>query len=158
MNISNPESKQTTQNVLAAAGLRPTKQRRIVYEVICGESDHPTAELVHERARKRLEGISLATVYNCLESFSEKGLVRQLNFQRQSSRYCAVEDKNPHFAHFHCRDSGKVLDIVLSDKVREIIESELPEGLRAEQLEVSITGRASGAVEDHATFSKISRT
>lgn len=140
MSVSKPESHQNAEQVLSAAGLRPTKQRITVFEVIREETDHPTAELVYERAKQRVSGISLATVYNCLESFTAKGLVRQLNFQRQSSRYCAIEEANPHFAHFRCRESGEVVDLMLSDRVKQLIESELPRGYHAEQLEVSITG------------------
>ncbi len=138
-----PNSKPETteiERILSDAGLRPTRQRKVVYEVICSEKDHPSAEVVHERAKKRMESISLATVYNCLESFVSNGLIRQLNFQRQSSRYCPFLEDNPHFAHFHCRRTGEVYDVVLSDKIRELIESELPEGLRAEQVEISVTG------------------
>lgn len=139
MPFSKLESSQTAR-VLNEAGLRPTRQRKVVYEVICSEKDHPTAELVHERAKKRMEGISLATVYNCLESFVSSGLVRQLNFQRQSSRYCPVLEENPHFAHFHCRRTGNVYDVVLSEKVRALIEKELPEGLKPEQVEITVAG------------------
>ncbi len=126
-----------------------------MYEVLRRETDHPTAEQVHERARSLMPGISLATVYNCLDSFVAKGLVRQINFQRQSSRYCAVDDENPHFAHFHCRKSGAVYDIVLSDRVREMIEAELPKGLRAEKFEVNLAGVADGIdAEPHTPLSK----
>ncbi|MBC2601397.1 Fur family transcriptional regulator [Puniceicoccus vermicola] len=139
MPLSKPESSETAQ-VLNQAGLRPTRQRKVVYEVICSEKDHPSAEVVHERAKRRMDGISLATVYNCLESFVSSGLVRQLNFQRQSSRYCPVLKDNPHFAHFHCRRTGNVYDVVLSEKIRELIERELPEGLKAEQVEINVAG------------------
>ena len=140
MPISKPESSDASR-VLTEAGLRPTRQRKVVYEVICSEKDHPSAEVVHDRAKKRMEGISLATVYNCLESFVSSGLVRQLNFQRQSSRYCPVLKDNPHFAHFHCRRTGNVYDVVLSEKIRKMIEEELPEGLRAEQVEITVAGK-----------------
>lgn len=138
---SKPESNASA--VLGEAGLRPTRQREVVFEVLRDASDHPSAEEVHERAKARIPGISLATVYNCLDSFAVRGLVRQLNFQRQSSRYCAVVEDNPHFAHFHCRRTGEVYDVVLSDRVRETIENELPDGLRAEDLEITVEGVSS---------------
>jgi len=130
----------TTNRLLADVGLRPTRQREVVYEVIREEKDHPSAEMVHDRAKKRMAGISLATVYNCLESFVSAGLVRQLNFQRHSSRYCPVLEDNPHFAHFHCRRTGKVYDVVLSGDVREMIKKELPDGLNMEQVEITVAG------------------
>ncbi|MFP4351436.1 MAG: Fur family transcriptional regulator [Puniceicoccaceae bacterium] len=138
-----PQSKpepSATARLLSGAGLRPTRQREVVYDVIRETGDHPCAEVVHERAKERFEGISLATVYNCLESFVSAGLVRQLNFQRQPARYCAVVGANPHFAHFHCRRTGEVYDVVLSGEVRAAIERELPDGLRAEQFEINVAG------------------
>jgi len=143
MSFSKPETSETAR-ILSEAGLRPTRQRKVVYEVIVGEKDHPTADLVHERAKKKMEGISLATVYNCLESFVSAGLVRQLTHQRQPSRYCPFTDENPHFAHFHCRRSGSVYDVILPDEVLTLIKNELPEGLRAEQIEISVAGTIEG--------------
>ena len=50
-------------------GLRMTKQRKVVYGVLIDEKrDHPTASEVFTRAQNRMPSISLATVYNCLET------------------------------------------------------------------------------------------
>jgi len=125
---------------LEKAGLRGTKQREVVYEVLCEEQDHPSADVVYERARHKMPSISMATVYNCLESFVSAGLARQLNFQRQSSRYCPITDQNPHFAHFHCRKTGHIYDVELGRSVIEKIKAELPAGLHAQQVEISLSG------------------
>jgi Fur family peroxide stress response transcriptional regulator len=45
-------------------GQKLTPQREAVYEVIREREDHPTASDIFEAARKRLPGISSATVYN----------------------------------------------------------------------------------------------
>lgn len=129
-----------TRTLLEKAGLRGTKQRTVVYEVLCQEQDHPSADVVYERARQKMPSISMATVYNCLETFVSSGLVRQLNFQRQSSRYCPILDENPHYAHFHCRKTGNIYDVELGPNVIEKIKSELPPGLRAQQVEISLSG------------------
>ncbi|MEM0966003.1 MAG: Fur family transcriptional regulator [Verrucomicrobiota bacterium] len=155
MSTSNSETISIGQ-LLADAGLRPTRQRKVVYEVIDEETDHPTAELVHERAKKKMAGVSLATVYNCLESFVAAGLVRQLNFQRQSSRYCPLNEGSRHFAHFLCRRTGNIFDVVLSDKIRGLIEKELPDGLRAEHVEISVAGTSAedNQLSPHTPVSK----
>lgn len=64
------------------------------------------------RVQKKLPGISLATVYNCLETLAECGLVRAVNHDRQPSRYCANLD--PH-AHFFCEQCGAVVDVPPGD-------------------------------------------
>src|SRR5207302_7887500 len=49
-------------------GLRMTDQRRAVYDALMGKRDHPTAVEVFMRVKTRMPTISLATVYNCLET------------------------------------------------------------------------------------------
>lgn len=70
------------------ARLRHTRQRRAVLETILQSHDHPSAATIFQRAVKRLPGISLATVYNCLEALSAKRIINQLHFDNGPSRYC----------------------------------------------------------------------
>jgi Fe2+ or Zn2+ uptake regulation protein len=78
-------------------GLRMTRQRREVYDVLMSLRDHPTASEVYERAKSNMPGISLATVYNCLEALVDHGAVRQVHFERESSRYCPNLTAHGHF-------------------------------------------------------------
>ena len=55
-------------SAMARGGLRLTPQRRHVYEVLMDKRDHPTATEVFIRVQRRMPSISLATVYNCLET------------------------------------------------------------------------------------------
>ena len=73
---------------LKQAGLKPTRQREHVLSVLFARRDHPTVEEVWQRSRTLSRGISLATVYNCLESFVDSGLVKQVNYEREPTRYC----------------------------------------------------------------------
>lgn len=121
----------------ALGGLRMTKQRKLVYDVLMEKRDHPTATEVYIRSKEHMSSISLATVYNCLETLSAAGLVKQVNVGRDASRYCPNLD--PH-AHFICSKCEGVYDIGL--KNNEEIESvwALPEGARIDQLEVAMKG------------------
>ena len=78
-------------------GLRMTRQRCAVYKVLMDHRDHPTAGEVFDRAKHNMAGISLATVYNCLEALVQHGAVRQVNFERESSRYCPNLTEHEHF-------------------------------------------------------------
>jgi len=89
---------------------RFTQQRRVVYDAIEKSDDHPTASELYTRVQEALPTISLATVYNCLETLTTHGLVRQVSMDRAASRYC-LNDR-PH-AHFHCDQCGKILDVSL---------------------------------------------
>ncbi len=118
-------------------GLRMTKQRREVLAVILAERDHPTANDVFSRAQTRMPSISLATVYNCLEALVSHRLVRQVNFERESSRYC------PNLAdhcHFQDEASGKIHDVNFKKGVKLEDILELPQGTEISHLEISLKG------------------
>ena len=82
------ESRETLNQALSQCGLRSTRQREQVYSILLGKHDHPTADEIYNRAKEEMPPISLATVYNCLDTLVECGLARQVNFERESTRYC----------------------------------------------------------------------
>lgn len=96
------------EETISHSGHRLTPQRREVYNVLLGERDHPTATEVFLRAKRRMPGISLATVYNCLETLVECGLAKQVNVEREATRYCPNLSEHGHFL---CENCGTVSDI-----------------------------------------------
>ena len=124
---------------LADSGLRSTPQREIVYEVLIKKRDHPTADEVFARVKSELPTISLATVYNCLETLVQCNLVRAVNFERGPTRYCP--NLRPH-AHFHDEQTGKTHDIDLPPNLLETVHSVLPTGFDASSVEIIFRGKA----------------
>ena len=96
-------------------GFRFTEQRRQVYDALMAQRDHPSAVEVFMRVKVRMPSISLATVYNTLETLAECGLVRHVNHEREPSRYCANLDEH---AHLFCNRCGSVTDLPLRSKRR----------------------------------------
>ncbi|BDS06785.1 transcriptional repressor [Oceaniferula spumae] len=119
-------------------GLRMTRQRSEVYKVLMAHRDHPTAGEVFERAKRNMPGISLATVYNCLEALVQHGAVRQVNFERESSRYCPNLSEH---GHFHDEATGQIIDIPLKKGAKLSDLLELPEGAQIDNLEITLRGR-----------------
>src|SRR5438034_10354793 len=62
---------------LHARGLRLTRQRRIILEVVRATDAHPTAALVYRRVRRRLPRVSLATVYRNLRRLAAEGVLAE---------------------------------------------------------------------------------
>lgn len=114
-----------------------TRQRRLVYDVLLRDLDHPTASEVFLRAKDQLAGISLATVYNCLETLTEAGLVKQVNLDREPSRYCP--NLNEH-AHFFCMGCGAVEDVAPASRDGGLQGWCIPSGSRVEKMEVAMRG------------------
>jgi Fe2+ or Zn2+ uptake regulation protein len=93
---------------LVACGIQPTPQRIAVAEYILNTVDHPTADEVWVNVRDRCPTLSRATVYNTLNLFAEKGLLRMQSLKE------GVVVFDPHVVphhHFIDDDTGKVLDI-----------------------------------------------
>src|SRR5450432_2046576 len=99
---------------LKACAIRPTPQREVVLKVILEKRDHPTADEIFARVKSRLPTISLATVYNCLETLVQCGLVRQVNLERAPTRYCPNLHEH---AHFHDETTGKIHDVSLPSEL-----------------------------------------
>ena len=118
-------------------GLRMTKQRREVLAVILRDRDHPNANDVFLRAQDRMPTISLATVYNCLEALVSHNIVKQVNLDRESSRYCP--NLSDH-CHFQDEKSGKIHDVVFKEGVNLEDILELPKGTEVSHLEISLKG------------------
>jgi len=64
--------------VLERLGIQPSAQRVAVADYVLGTEDHPSAEQVWARVKERFPMLSRATVYNTLNLFVEKGLLREL--------------------------------------------------------------------------------
>ena len=131
-------SSRNCNETISQKGFRFTAQRREVYDALVVKRDHPTAVDVFMRVQKKLPGISLATVYNCLETLTECGLVRTVNHDRQPSRYCA--NLEPH-AHFFCERCGAVYDVPSGGSQPETAGWQLPPGVIVTHHEVSFRGQ-----------------
>ncbi len=124
------------------SGLRMTRQRQEVYRLIASERSHPTANDVFMQVKDRLPHISLATVYNCLEALVQHGLVKQVNFDREPSRYCSnLKDHG----HFHDKSTGVIHDVHFKPGIRLSDVLDLPEGALITDIEITLRGKLAEA-------------
>ncbi len=131
-----PRSSQTA-SVVRRAGLRMTKQRRAVVDAILASKDHPTAGAIFERAKQYEPGISLATIYNCLETMAKAGVINHLHFDNGPSRFC------PNFVpHVHVLDdsNNKVIDVQLKAGLCPEDIFDLPPGVTVTSMEACLRG------------------
>jgi Fur family peroxide stress response transcriptional regulator len=133
-----PQYKELLNNALEGSGQRATKQREHIFALLLEKRDHPTADEVYARARADMPTISLATVYNCLETLVETKLIRQVNFEREPTRYCPNLTQH---AHFYCRESGEIVDIELSDQLVDGLMKVLPKGFSAQHIDIAYDGK-----------------
>tara|TARA_B100001248_G_scaffold261114_1_gene251211 strand:- start:2612 stop:3049 length:438 start_codon:yes stop_codon:yes gene_type:complete len=132
-----PAYKIIFKKALEKSSLKPTKQREHIFSLILNKKDHPTADEIFTRSRDTMPSISLATVYNCLETLVESGLIRQVNFERESTRYCP--NLKPH-AHFLCKETGTIYDVDLPASLFHSLKKHLPKNFDPEQIDINFNG------------------
>ncbi len=122
---------------LQVPGLRMTKQRTEVYRALMENADHPTASQLFDNLKDSEESMSLATVYNCLEALVEHGAIKQVNVDREPTRYC---QNSAQHGHFHDQNTGTIHDISFKQGVNLTDLLDLPEGTEISNLEITLKG------------------
>jgi len=94
--------------ILRQHGIQPTPQRLAVAQIVLSRESHPSAEEVWTKVRRRCPTISRATVYNTLNLFVKRGLLKLQVLKEGMAVFDAEVD--PHH-HFIDDETGKVYDV-----------------------------------------------
>ncbi|HET6417396.1 MAG TPA: transcriptional repressor [Polyangiales bacterium] len=93
---------------LETHGVKPSAQRVAIAGYVLHTKDHPSADEVWEKVKRAFPMVSRATVYNTLNLFVEKGLIRHLVLTEGRLVFDPNVDKHHHFID---EDSGKIYDL-----------------------------------------------
>jgi Fur family iron response transcriptional regulator len=119
---------------LQAHAILPTAQRLRIAGILLAAPQHMTAEQLLAQLQDGGARVSKATVYNTLNLFADRGLIRPLSVD--GSRAWFDSNVDAHY-HFHDVDSGTLLDV----GVPEVGFSRLPavpEGMEVAGIDVVI--------------------
>jgi Fur family transcriptional regulator, peroxide stress response regulator len=94
---------------LTSAGLRLTPQRLAICQLLASSKDHPTAYTIYEQLQPDYPTISLATVYNTLETLVNLGVVQELG-SAGDDRVHYDADTAPHL-NFACLKCNRIFDL-----------------------------------------------
>ena len=121
---------------LKAGGLRPTRQRLALAELLVGDgmNRHVTAESLYALASEAGEKVSLATVYNTLRAFCDAGLMNEVVVDGSKSYFDTRTDDHPHF---YWEDSHALTDAPVEDLVIANLPA-APEGMAVSRVDVVI--------------------
>jgi Fur family iron response transcriptional regulator len=95
-------------HTLEEHGIQPSAQRVAVAEYVLRTTEHPSADKVWAGVQETFPMISRATVYNTLNLFVEKGLLRELHLAPDSVLFDPNIDRHHHFID---EDTGRIYDI-----------------------------------------------
>ena len=111
-----------------------TKQRVALATLLFNESrGHFTAEKLYSEAKKVGLQISLATIYNTLNHFSDQGLIKTLQIDNSKTFF----DTNTHH-HYHFRDGNDLHDVNTKDVTIDLHKNKIPNGKKIKSIDVII--------------------
>jgi Fur family iron response transcriptional regulator len=126
---------QAYKQLLRTVGLRPTRARMVLCWILFSRGDrHVTAEMLFEEAIEVKIPVSLATVYNTLNQFTEAGLLRQIGVDGSKSFF----DTNPsEHHHFFVQGEEALLDIPAGEPLLDRMPV-APEGYEIMRVDVVV--------------------
>lgn len=132
-------SREMAISILGRAGLRPTRQRLLLAQVLFEQGDrHVTAEQLHSEAEAEGAAISLATVYNTLHQFRSAGLLREVVVEAGRAYF----DTNiTDHQHLYIEDTGELSDIPGDLLARDALPA-IPKGFKVDRIDVVIRLRS----------------
>ena len=127
---------------LRDANLRPTRQRVALGWLLFAKGNrHVTAEMIFEEAKAVRAPVSMATIYNTLNQFTEAGLLREIAVEGAKAYF----DTNPSpHAHFLMEDTGVLIDVPAVD-LKGVDLPRPPAGYEIDRVELVIRVRPTGA-------------
>jgi Fur family transcriptional regulator, iron response regulator len=124
--------------LLRRHGIAPTHQRLEIAQVLFGRCQHLAADQILAMVNERHAETSKATVYNTLNLFRERGLIREVIVDPKRVFY--DPNTEPHH-HLYNIDTGEITDIA-ADALSVSGMPELPSGMVTEGVDIIVRVRA----------------
>jgi Fur family transcriptional regulator, ferric uptake regulator len=105
------------ESALRADGVRITRQRTALLQVLAEADDHPDANELHRRAREIDNSVSLSTVYRTLAALEQQGVVQRHTFEGEPARFETAD--MPHHDHLIDIETGEVREF-RSERIERI--------------------------------------
>ncbi|MGD9912784.1 MAG: Fur family transcriptional regulator [Rhizobiaceae bacterium] len=116
--MPNPHpSKPDYAEELRRAGVRMTRPRRVIVDILTETEDHPDAMEIFRRAVKIDHSISLSTVYRTMKLLETLGAIHRHAFEGGPSRF--EQAGTEHHDHLIDMDTGDVIEF-RSEKIEEL--------------------------------------
>ena len=126
------------EHELRTRGLRVTRPRLAVLEVLAESRAHLDVEEITARVRGRLESVSVQAVYDVLGALTTAGLARRIAPAGAPARYEARAGDNHH--HLVCRNCGHITDVDCVTGAAPCLEPIEAAGFAVDEAEVTFWG------------------
>lgn len=122
------------------AGLKTTPQRIAIMQTLVRLRQHPTADELYIEVSKTLPGLSPTTIYNTLDSFVDKGLIRRIKTDAGVMRYDDIVETHHHM---YCSNSDRIEDYFdpeLDQLLKEYFEIKQIDGFSVNDIRLQLMG------------------
>lgn len=126
------------EELLKARGLRVTRPRLAVIEVLEARRGHLDVEEITTEVRARLDSVSVQAVYDVLGALSRAGLVRRIEPAGSPARFERRIGDNHH--HVVCRGCGEIADVDCAVGVAPCLDPSDAHGYELDEAEVTFWG------------------
>jgi Fur family ferric uptake transcriptional regulator len=107
------KNRKTIMELCIAKGIKVTKKRGLVAELLESSHGHQSAYTIFKLAREKDPTIGQATVYRTLKLFSRAGVIDARAFGQDHNRFESSSKK--HHDHLVCTKCGKIQEFIDND-------------------------------------------
>ncbi|MGD9475156.1 MAG: Fur family transcriptional regulator [Eubacteriaceae bacterium] len=125
-------------DMIRGAGLKATPQRISVLKVLSEMDTHPSAEMLMEALEDQGYVMSVGTIYNILETFSEKGLILKLKDNQEVMRFDATTNFHVHIYNHEDNRIEDLFDPELEVLLADYFKKKLSADFSMNRMEVSL--------------------
>lgn len=123
---------------IRGVGLKATPQRIALLRLLKETKQHPSAEMLMQELEDEGTIMSVGTVYNILESFEEKGLIRKLHDNNEVMRFDANTDFHVHIFDKETNGIEDFVDEEFEKIVKGYLKDRLPDKVALDSINVSV--------------------
>ncbi len=126
------------EDLLRSKGLRVTRPRLAVLEILAQVPGHLDVEEIATRARERLDSVSTQAIYDVLGALSRVGLARRIEPAGSPALFEARVGDNHH--HIVCRGCGSIADVDCATGSAPCLDPSQTHGFAVDEAEVTFWG------------------
>ncbi|MCT7972823.1 Fur family transcriptional regulator [Laspinema olomoucense] len=123
-------------NRCQSLGMRLSRQRRFILELLWTEQEHLSAREIYDRLNRAGKAIGHTSVYQNLEALSHQGIIECI--ERSDGRlYGNISDAH---SHVNCIDTNQLLDVQIELPEELIRQVEAQTGVRIVEYQINFFG------------------
>jgi Fur family ferric uptake transcriptional regulator len=124
-------------------GMRLSRQRRYVLELLWQEQAHLSAREIYDRLNRQGKAIGHTSVYQNLEALSEQGVIECI--ERADGRlYGNISDAH---SHVNCLDTNQIIDVNVELPAELVEKIETQTGVKITEYRIDFYGYQQSAAE-----------